>query len=65
MGVRVLASYRFYRLDGAGKINGAEWLEAADDEDAARQAQGLAERGTCEVWDRDRLVARIEPPKKA
>jgi hypothetical protein len=58
-----VASYRLYRLDGAGKINSAEWIEAADDEDAARQAGTRARGSTCEVWDRNRLVARIEPSK--
>ena len=60
-----MASYRLYRLDGAGKISSAEWLEAADDDEAASQARARAQNGTCEVWDRNRLVARIEPPKKA
>ena len=55
-----LQSYRLYRLDGAGKITSAEWIEAADDEQAASQARELRGKDTCEVWDRNRLVARIE-----
>ena len=62
-GVCVLASYRLYRLDGAGKISSAEWLEATDDEDAARKARKRSLDGTCEVWERNRLIARIEPRK--
>jgi len=60
-----LASYRLYRLDGAGKIIGAEWIEAADDKDAARQARARSSDATCELWDRSRLVARIDPGKSA
>jgi len=46
-----LASYRLYRLDGAGKISSAEWIEATDDEDAAREGRlraktALAKYGT-------------------
>jgi hypothetical protein len=58
-----LVSYRLYRLDGAGKISSAEWIEATDDEDAARQARLRAKDGTSEVWERNRLIARIEPGK--
>jgi hypothetical protein len=58
-----LASYRLYRLDGAGRISSAEWLEATDDEDAARKARERSLDGTCEVWERNRLIARIEPGK--
>jgi hypothetical protein len=60
-GVCVLVSYRLYRLDGAGKISSAEWIDAADDKDAAREARLRAKDGTCELWDRSRLIARIEP----
>ena len=34
-----MANYRLYRLDGAGKISSAEWLEAEDDADAERQGE--------------------------
>jgi hypothetical protein len=52
-------NYRLYRLDGAGKITSAEWLEADDDEHAARQAKERRLDGACEVWHRNRLIARI------
>jgi hypothetical protein len=51
--------YRLYRLDWAGKIESAEWIDALDDSDAARQACDGSPNGTCEVWQRNRLVARI------
>lgn len=56
-----MADYRLYRLDGAGKIVTAEWIEAADDADAAEVARTLRLDCTCEVWDRQRLIARIDP----
>ena len=56
----MLPSYRLYCLDGAGRIATAEWLEAADDADATRQAQERKHGLASEVWDRGRLVARIE-----
>ena len=59
----VLASYRLYRLDGAGKITSAEWIDAADDDDAAAQARARATGSTAEVWDRNRMVVRIEPSR--
>jgi hypothetical protein len=53
-----LPAYRLYRLDGAGKIIGADWLDAAADEEACRQAQELAGEGSYELWERKRLVSR-------
>lgn len=58
-----MPNYRLYRLDGAGKIMSAEWLEAADDEDAGRKARELSRDATAEVWDRNRMVVRVEPPR--
>jgi len=55
-----LPKYRHYRLDGAGKINGAELIEAADDEEAVRIVRDLNLPSVSEIWDRERLVARIE-----
>jgi len=63
-GIAALPSYRLYCLDGAGKITTAE-LEAADDADAERQARDRKLGVTSEVWDRSRLVARIEAEKPA
>jgi hypothetical protein len=57
-----------YRLDGAGKIMSAEWVEAAGDEDALRDVQGRASSGSYELWDKERLVERFRasgPPSAA
>ena len=53
--------YRLYWLDGAGKIATAEWLQADDDACATRQVQERAAPGVCEIWERNRLVGRVEP----
>jgi hypothetical protein len=53
-----LQTYRLYRLDGAGKIEGADWIEADGDAEAARQARERAGQGHFELWQQQRLVAR-------
>ena len=56
-----MPGYRHYRLDGAGNISGADWVEASDDVDALRQVRELKLPSTSEVWHGNRLVGRIEP----
>jgi hypothetical protein len=54
-----MADYRLYCLDGAGHIGSGEWIDASSDDEAIAliRAKKLAVR--CELWDRNRLVARI------
>jgi hypothetical protein len=54
-----MAHYRLYCLDGIGKISAAEWLDAADDDEAIQAATDLKKTVPCELWDRNRLVACI------
>jgi hypothetical protein len=56
-----LPTYRLYRLDGAGKISTAEWIEAADDEQARLKAHESLNGANHELWDRNRLVGRVPP----
>jgi hypothetical protein len=60
-----LPTYRLYRLDGAGKITAADWIEADDDAGATRQAQEQAASsgGFYELWERNRLVGRNRAPR--
>jgi hypothetical protein len=44
-----MSNYRLYSLDGMGRIDLAEWIEAAE-QHALK----------CEVWDRNRLVAQLD-----
>jgi len=39
----------------------AEWIEAADDEEALRHAREQMIQGSAEIWQRNRLVARLGP----
>lgn len=55
-----MAKYRHYRLDGAAGINSAEWIEAGDDDEAVRLVRERGLAVASEIWDRNRLVARIE-----
>jgi hypothetical protein len=56
-----MADYRLYYLDGAGRINLAEWISAAGDEDAIRQARDLKLNALkCEIWLGERLVATLD-----
>jgi hypothetical protein len=43
-----------YRLDGADRITGAEWVEATDDSEALEQSKERSPR--FELWERNRLV---------
>jgi hypothetical protein len=55
-----LPAYRLYRLDGAGKIVSADWIEADADAEAARQAQELMNGHRFELWQRNRLLIPAE-----
>lgn len=54
-----LPTYRLYRLDGAGRISAAEWIEAASDDDARARARAEHAPGGFELWERNRLVERV------
>jgi len=54
-----LPNYRLYRLDGAGKITSAEWIEALADADAVSEATTRAQSGSFELWEKDRLIERV------
>ena len=56
-----MPGYRHYRLDGAGNISTAEWIDAADDDVAVRQVRDRKLPVASEIWSGNRLVARIEP----
>ena len=53
-----MPTYRLYRLDGAGRISTAEWIEAEDDEQARAAAEAQSRPGAYELWEKQRLVRR-------
>ena len=58
-GGEFMPAYRLYHVDGAGKILSAEWLQESDDEAAIEAARASSNGGACELWQQQRLVARI------
>jgi hypothetical protein len=52
-----LPTYRLYRLDGAGKIASADWIEAPADAAAIDQARQQVGSDHFELWERKRLVS--------
>ncbi len=54
-----LQTYRVYCFDGARHIVTAELVEAANDAEAVTSAEAAGFGSRCEIWQRDRLVARL------
>ena len=59
-----MPGYRHYRLDGAGNIVEAKWIEAEDDDDCVRQVREQRLRFGSELWRGDRLIARLAATKE-
>jgi hypothetical protein len=60
-----MAAYRCYLLGADARIAALETLDCGDDEEASQLAEAIAKARQylkAEVWDRDRLVARIGRP---
>ena len=55
-----MVAYRLYHIDGAGKFSAAEWIEAEGDDAALDAARKLNKSIACELWERGRLVGRVE-----
>ena len=55
-----MAGYRLYCLDGADKVASAEWIDADSDEAAIEVAKDMMNGQPCELWQRSRLVIRLE-----
>lgn len=56
-------NYRYYCLDGAGQLHSAEWFDASSDEDAIAQIEVKHSDAQCEIWQENRLVAKISPKR--
>jgi hypothetical protein len=55
----LMADYRLYCLDGRKHISSGEWIGAMNDAQAVAFAKAKKLNVTAELWDRNRLVARI------
>jgi hypothetical protein len=54
-------AYRYYCLDSTGHLHSAEWFEAASDAAAVAQIEAKHADATCEIWQDNRLVAKLTP----
>lgn len=54
-----MPDYRLYSLDVAKSVMRAEDFDALSDIDAIRIARAMHKSVNCELWNLDRLVARI------
>ena len=57
------STYRFYRLDGVGHLQGAEWFASESDEIAVELIRVRHPEARIEIWQRERLVAKISPAR--
>lgn len=56
----VVAEYRLYFVDEFRRVTFSQGIEADIDEEAVLKGRELAARSPrCEVWEKDRLVAKI------
>ena len=56
-------TYRYYCLDSVGHLHSAEWFEAESDQDAIAQIEDQHPDGQCEIWQGERLVAKLSPKR--
>ena len=56
-----LENYRYYCLDSTGHLHSAEWFHADSDGDAIAQIEAKHPDATCEIWQENRLVAKLSP----
>jgi len=56
-----MAEYRLYCLNEGGTFSKSHEIEAADDEDALAKARAMKLPVKCELWQRGRMVAELEP----
>ncbi len=59
-----MPAYRFYYINSDGHIAGPPPVVVfADDRAAIKAAEALLDDKAIEVWDRDRVVIRLEPKR--
>ena len=56
-------NYRYYCLDGVGRLHDAAWVHSDSDEDAIAQIRARHPDSRCEIWQGKRLVASILPER--
>lgn len=57
-----MADYRLYCLNSSGRIDLADWVEADTDDEVIEKVRELKpDAHRCEIWLKDRLIARLNP----
>lgn len=56
-------NYRYYCLDGTGRLHNAAWFYAENDADAIKQIEDKHPDSKCEIWLGKRLVAKLSPQR--
>ena len=59
----LMPEYRLYCLNDHGRFAKSHEIEAKSDVDALQQVSALRLGVACELWNRDRLVAKLPPEK--
>ena len=57
------SAYRAYLIGDAGRVETATPIDATTDQDAIEQAKQLVDGHLVELWDRTRVVVRLEPAR--
>ena len=59
--MRLMRDYRLFCIDGTGRFTMSHEFEALDDEEALGKARAMKLSVKCELWQRGRMVAVLEP----
>lgn len=54
-----MPAYRLYRINGEGSFSDAQWIAADSDAEALAYARQKWPGSRYEIWERNRLVARV------
>ena len=56
-----MGEYRLFCIDGSGRFVASHDFEALDDSEALAKARGMNLGVKCELWQRGRMVAALDP----
>jgi hypothetical protein len=56
-----MPDYRLYCRNGTGKFSNVFEISAETDGEALAKARAMKIAGKCELWDRGRIIAVIDP----
>jgi hypothetical protein len=59
-----MPTYRAYLMDADDRVVSYRPIDADTEADALKAARGFAEGCAVEVWHLDRMIGRLEHPKK-